>query len=168
VKIITLSWSRDAGILEAFGRRVLVDCNVRNELNRRRVTHLRKDVVRTEPDDGTKPEPYMPRQFPLGMWRITGIIPHPDPKDRYLNPYFIATSAHQLVETWSLDAEGGYDKPTGRFVRDAGYGIHWPDPAFTTTTLGCGRVIKKTELLRLVSDIQAAAARGDMIQLAVS
>lgn len=164
----TLSWTRGSSTMSAFGREIKVSNDVRNEINGRRALHVKKDVVLTEPDDGSKPVPYMPRQFPVGVWKITGIIPHPDPKDRYLNPYFIATNAHTLVEAWSLDEQGGYDKPTGRFVRDAGYGLHWPDPAFSTTTLGCIRIVNKIDLLKLVSEIQEAARKGELIQLAVS
>jgi hypothetical protein len=164
----TINWTRGSIYLSAFDRQIEVSNVVRNELNGRRKLGLKPDVVLTEPDDGTKPKPYMPRGFPEGSWKITGIVPHNDPKDHYLNPYFIATNAHTLVEEWGLDASGGYDKPTGRFVRDAGYGIHWPDPQYSTTTLGCIRVVSKDDLLWLVSQIQATMATGEEILFAVS
>jgi len=163
-----LSWTKDTAYLSAFGRQIEVSNVVRNELNGRRKLGLKSDAVLTEPDDGTKPMPYMPRGFPEGSWKITGIVPHTDPKDHYLNPYFIATNAHALVEVWGLDALGGYDKPTGSFVRDSGYGIHWPDPAYSMTTLGCIRIVSKQDLLWLVSQIQTATAAGEEIIFAVS
>ena len=163
-----ISWTKDARTFSAFGKDIEVSNQVRNELNGRRSLHVAKDVVMTEPDDGTNPEPYMPRGFPVGSWKIQGIVPHTDPKDHYLNPYFIATNAAQLVEVWGLDANGGYDKPTGRFVRDAGYGIHWPDPQYSMTTLGCIRVVSKDDLLWLVSQIQQAWQTGEEIIFAVS
>jgi len=164
----TISWTKGSRYLEAFGKLIEVSNVVRNELNGWRKLGVKADVVFTEPDDGSRPEPYMPREFPDGSWKITNIIPHTDPKDKYLNPYFVATNAHLLVEVWGLDANGGYDKPTGRFVRDAGYGLHWPDPKFSLTTLGCIRIVNKQDLLWLVSQIQKVSATGEEIFFVVS
>ncbi len=163
-----LSWTRGTPYLSAFGRQIEVSNMVRNLDNGRRSLHVSKDVVLTEPDDGTVAEPYMPQGFPAGSWKVQKIVPHTDPKDHYLNPYFIATNAHILVEAWSLDASGGYDKPTGRFVRDAGYGIHWPDPKYSMTTLGCIRVVNRDDLLWLVSQIQQAWQTAEDVIFAVS
>ena len=163
-----LSWSRNNATMSAFGKLIPVANDVRNELNKRRKLGLKYEVVMTEPSTGEKPVPYMPRQFPAGTWEITGVTPHNDPKDKYLNPYFIATTARQLVEEWELDDAGGYSKASGRFAMDWGYGIHWPDPKFTTTTLGCIRIINRDDLLFLVSRIQECMKLKQKIIFVVS
>lgn len=117
---------------------------VRNYANGLRKLHLASEVRYTE---GDKRVPYMPSLFPVGQWEIQYITPHPNANDHYLYPLFIGTNAYQMVEEWSLDSSGGYDKPTGRFVKDIGYGIHWPDTKYSTTTLGCIRILQKTDLL---------------------
>jgi len=155
--------------LLAFGEEISITNDIRNELNRRRPKPGIADVVLTEPDDKTMPVPYMPRPFPKGSWNITKIAHHDNPSDHYLNPFFIGTDAWQLVEEWDVDPKTGfYVQPTGRFVRDAGYGVHWPDPEYTTTTLGCLRVVNKEDLLFLVDKIQEAWSIGDAVRLVVS
>lgn len=102
-----------------------------------------EDVVYTIPGG----RPYMPRTFPLGIWKILGVRSKDNP---YLAPYFIVTDAWQTVEEWSLDDEGTYLAPTGRMVGDSGYGIHF---STSSTTLGCLKVINKSDIVLLAKMI---------------
>jgi hypothetical protein len=107
----------------------------------------------------------MPRPFPLGKWRITGIEASSDPE---FAPFKIKTNAYQMVETWELDAVSeGYSKPTGNSVRDEGYHLHWS--ANSKTTLGCGRVGTNTdnEIRALVQLVQAELDAGREVLLEV-
>jgi len=164
----TINWTRGNPTLSAFGREIPVKNDVRNVANGRRKLHLPSDVVLTEPDDGTNPVPYMPTGFPEGSWPITAIVFHDDPNDKYLNPLFISTKARQLVEVWALDAQGGYDKPTGRFAMDSGYGLHRPDPASTSTTLGCLNILSLSDLLWISCKILAFMLTNEPVIIVVS
>jgi hypothetical protein len=126
---------KSAGILEAYAREIPVGNNVR--LNR----------------DGTGPrsvpdgQPYMPQGFPIGQWKITGVFPKNDP---HLAPFFISTTAWQMVPVWEVDAAGVFLRATGAWVHDAAYGIHCSDLDFT---VGCIRVIAETDLRWLVAQV---------------
>jgi hypothetical protein len=63
--------------------------------------------------------------------------------------------------------EGGYDHPTGEFVEDGGYHLHWAE--YSRTTLGCGRVGGDTdEQARLLAGmVQEALDAGDVVTLEV-
>jgi hypothetical protein len=130
-------------VLQAYGEAVPCVNAVRNEINKLRKTSLLSDVVLTTPNDNTAPKPYFPRRFPLGTWNVTKCVE--GPKDSYVGPIYFDTDAWQMVEEWALDEHGFYTAPTGRFVRDSGYGAHhasvydpktsrWVD---SYTTLGC-------------------------------
>lgn len=112
------------------------DCVVRNELNKERKLGDPKEVVYTmQVNKYVTSKPYMPRRFPKGQWSITGILEKSE-EERYLWPLFISTNARQLVEIWKLDKNGGYEKQTGKYQDDWGYGFHfWSG----RTTIGCGR-----------------------------
>ena len=88
--------------------------------------------------------PYMPRVFPQGVWKLGKPVAKADP---YTAPWFIPTTAWQMVDVWSVDEHGFYGKPTGEKVKDEGYGLH---NSTSRTTLGCLKIEKKTDLAWLV------------------
>jgi hypothetical protein len=88
--------------------------------------------------------PYMPIGFPAGIWKVGKPIAKTNP---YLAPYFIPTNAWQMVTEWTLEPDGSYGQPTARKIKDEGYGIHF---STSSTTLGCLKIVNKSELLTLV------------------
>lgn len=98
-----------------------------------------EEVVFTIPDR----IPYMPERFPAGVWHVGKPLPRSNP---YLAPYYIPTDAWQLVSEWTLEPDGSYGKPTGKKAYDSGYGIHF---STSPTTLGCLKVVNRSDLLRL-------------------
>lgn len=106
----------------------------------------------------------MPRQFPLGTWRITEIEETNIPE---FAPIKIKTDAHQIVHVWALDKQGGYDHETGVTVNDSGYHLHWCEGSHTT--LGCGRVGKEDdrEVIEFAAIIKPALDRKEEIILEV-
>lgn len=141
-----IKWNRDAEKLYVPGQREFnVSCKIRNELNGLRALGKKSDVVYAVVDGRTGP-PYMPRPFPKGIWKITGIEIIAD-KTSPFYPVKIKTNATQTVESWALDPKtGGYKEPTGMKVIDGGYHLH-----FATYTLGCGAISSIAEALRLAS-----------------
>lgn len=87
--------------------------------------------------------PYMPSRFPRGTWNVGKPIAKTNP---YLAPYFIPTDAWQYVTEWTIEPDGTYGVPTHKQVRDEGYGIHY---STSSTTLGCLKVVNKSDLLIL-------------------
>lgn len=134
----TVTWDREARVLDVDGRKVVAWSKVRNELN-----GLRPRVPlwagKTDVYLATGGIPAMPRVFPMGHWKITGFKEHPDPAEDhgYLYPVFIRTNAFQMVPEWELDGAGRYFRPTGREIRDEDYGLHFSTSDWTQ---GCGRV----------------------------
>ena len=132
-----VTFRKSAGILDAYGRQILV-------ANNTRLNH-----------DGTGPRsvpdgvPYMPQGFPLGVWRITGVFARTAAD---LAPFFISTTAWQMVPEWEVDAAGKFTKATGRWVHDAAYGIHFSMLDFTW---GCIRVVNRSDLEWLADQVQA-------------
>ena len=108
-------------VMTAFGKSVPFSCFVRNEVNGLRNMN---EVVYSTNQDGSKGVPYMPRPFPVGTWTLG----HPDLRsDPLLAPYFIPTTAWQLVDEWDViqkDDGEWYSGKTGRQVKDYAYGIH--------------------------------------------
>ena len=86
---------------------------------------------------------YMPLGFPPGIWLVGKPSPRSNP---YLAPYFIPTDAWQMVTEWTVEPDGSYGQPTAKKVRDEGYGIHF---STSPTTLGCLKVVNKSDLLTL-------------------
>lgn len=155
-----LRWNRATGVLQA-GRDEFfyVKSIVRNELNGRRALHKRSEVVRTMPEPG---EPYMPRPFPLGTW----VVSKPELRsDEYKRPVYIPTNACQEVALWDLDDDGGYDHESIERVVDYGYGLHWSETS--STTLGCGRVATRKQVVRLAAIINLALTAGEEVLLEV-
>lgn len=134
--------TQESGVMfiTAYGKQILCMCQVRNELNGRRKAD---EIIYTMGDVRV---PYMPRTFPIGNWRLY----HPLPKeDQYMAPYFIPTDAWQNVEEWKVE-NGKYVGPTGRIVKDAGYGLHF---STSKTTFGCIRIMTRSDLIWLAKNI---------------
>ena len=159
-----LMWRRDKGELRLDAGVFTVRCEVRNELNGRRKRNSPDEVVNIVRADGTWGHAYMPRPFPLGVWKITGTEKTSVP---VFAPVKIKTDAHQKVELWNLDGRGGYDRPSGVFEEDYGYHLHWC--AGSRTTLGCGRVGMDSakEVLALAALVDAALGNGEEVLLEV-
>jgi hypothetical protein len=157
-------WNRDAGKAECCGEEFAITCDVRNELNGRRKLHDRNEVVNTVTADGRWGHAYMPRPFPKGNWKITGVEKTSVP---VFAPVKVTTNAHQKVEAWNLDGRGGYDKPSGIYEEDYGYHLHWSEAS--RTTLGCGRVGVEScrQALALAELVKAARERGEEVELEV-
>jgi hypothetical protein len=158
-----LIWNRDEGKARINGDAFTITSEVRNELNGRRRLHEKGEVVRTVLN-GRWGNPYMPRPFPRGAWNITDIRMSGDPE---FAPLKIITDAFQTVEIWSLDENGGYDKPSGETTRDEGYYLHWSEGSMTT--LGCGRVGTDTpeQVERLAGIIRNAWEHNESVTLEV-
>lgn len=158
-------WIRDENRLETGGIVFTVTNNVRNEIDPLNVRRLHDPAeVRRAIVNGQWSDPYMPRKFPKGTWKITGVE---ETTDDEFAPVKIKTNAHQMVETWLLDSAGGYDKPSGQYVDDSGYHLHWSSGS--RTTLGCGRVGTDSpkQVLKLAKMIRAAKTSGDTVTLEV-
>ena len=153
--MVEIVWDRDAGVAACDPLQIHIICDVRNELNSRRPLHDPKQVVRSVVN-GREGPPYMPRPFPKGRWRVTG-VEWTNVKD--FAPVKIKTDAHQTVSVWVLDAKGGYDHETQQTVEDSGYYLHFC--AWSKTTLGCGRVGTDTDAeVRLLARIVEEALRS--------
>jgi len=139
-------------------------CHVRNEENGERV--LASKPVISENSDGSEGVPYMPRRFPMGKWNVTVILPKTDP---YEAPEFIATDAHQTVERWRTrigrDGNEIYDQPSGDMVEDYGYGLH---NSTSSTTLGCGRIIKTADRALLARTIRQSWESKEPVTLEIT
>jgi hypothetical protein len=155
-------WKIDGGNVLFCGKDFIVTCDVRNELNGRRRLHDKKEVVNVVTASGKYGAPYMPRRFPKGFWEITAIEETGNP---VFAPFKIKTNAHQPVETWALDSEGGYDRKTGGVAEDYGYYLHWSKSSMTT--LGCGRVGSSSpyQVALMVELIRAAWKDGEQVFL---
>jgi hypothetical protein len=145
--------------VEGLERTIEISCDVRNELNGRR---QKNEVVFTIPGG----LPYYPRQFPAGTWRVQDVRRRSDP---YRRPFFIATTAHQLVEEWEIkdgqDGKPAYDRPTGKMVEDREYGLHH---SASPTTTGCIKIAHEEDVRWLVDRIHDAEAIRDNVTLEVT
>ena len=165
-----LSMDLSRGILTVEGREIQVWSEVRNEINGRRPRAGSPDLCFSILHDGRFGPPTMPRPFPVGSWRVTGIIPHlslnaqGQPAEPYLFPFFIATDAWQDLDEWSLDAQGYYAEKTGRKVRDYAFGLHFSS---SRTTTGCARIALEKDLRWLVDWIHPRLADGERIDIDV-
>ena len=152
-----LTWDRDAEMLVAGSRRIRAWSQVRNELNGLRpnlekIKRGKSDVFYTTTASGERGVPSMPRAFPVGKWKILGIIPHPDrANDGYLWPFYIATDAWQMLDEWELDSNGVYERKTGKRVPDYAYGLHFSSSDWTQ---GCIRIGSESDLRWLVEQVK--------------
>ena len=159
---IQMSWVRGHATANFFGREIPVLNRVRNHANGLRDLENPEEVIHTMPPTGGIGVPYMPSDFPGGIWRICDIKPK---ASKYLAPFFISTDAWQPVEEWATDSDGSYSGPTGRMVDDSGYGIHF---STSSTTLGCLRVVNESDLRWLVEQITATWAASEQVHFQVS
>ena len=161
---MTILWNRDTGIAICGDKQFTITSDVRNELNGRRSLGNPKEVVRAIVKGQWGP-PYMPRPFPLGKWRVTGIEKTDVPE---FAPIKIKTDAWQMAQVWELDKDGGYSHSTDEYVRDEGYYLHWSQGS--KTTLGCGRVGLDTdkEVRALALLIQSELEAGCEVFLEVT
>ena len=132
-------------------------CRVRNEINGRRKLD---EVVYTVPITG-KPKPYHPRQFPSGIFEITGIE---YTNDSEYAPVKIKTTATREVFTWDLDVNGKYWEPTGKTQIDSCYWLHFTN---SPTTLGCIKINDIHDALSFANIIEPVLNHGDKIYLEV-
>lgn len=158
-----LIWNRTENDLAAGEAHFVVTNIVRNELNGRRKLHDPRQVVNAVVNGQWGP-PYMPRQFPIGTWKITAVEDTNDPE---FAPIKIRTNASQPVTVWALDKDGGYDHPTDKTVMDSGYHLHYASSS--STTLGCGRVGTNSpdQVRKLAGILRNAIARGESLELEV-
>jgi hypothetical protein len=112
-------------IMTAFGKSVPFTCFVRNEVNGLRAMN---EVVYSVKSDGSQGPAIMPRTFPVGTWELKMPAPRSNP---LLAPYFIPTTAWQVLDEWEVENRGTASQPemwyvqkTGRQVQDFAYGIH--------------------------------------------
>lgn len=151
---IVLNANLKTGKLNAFGKTIDVSCLVRNELNGQR---KKNQVVKSMPEG----KPIQPRQFPAGSWTVGMPVTRTDP---YLAPWFIPTTAFQMLPIWSLDTKGQYKEATDKKTRDVGYGLHH---STSNTTQGCIKIIKMDDLLWLVTKIIDAIENKQTVTLIV-
>ena len=135
--------------------------NVRNEIDPIYVRRLHdpREVRYTITKDRSRGKPYMPRKFPKGVCEITAVEHRSDFKfDAHeFGQVRVRTNATQAVEVWALDNAGGYDHPTGEFVPDYGYLIHYSD---FNTTLGCIRASSQETMIKIADLIEAGLREG--------
>lgn len=129
---------------------ITISCNVRNELNKRRGGN---DVCYSIPEG----EPVMPRVFPSGKFLVGKAKSSSNP---YTAPFFITTSATQMLPIWNVNKYGYYEGVSDEQTLTTGYGIHC---STSSTTLGCLRVSKVADLKYLVEVIRS----GETIYLEV-
>ena len=162
-----LTWDRDASDLEVGGEHFIVTNRVRNEIDPGAVRRLHDpSEVRRCIVNGQWGPPYMPRKFPKGECRVTDIEIITDRSSDFW-PVKIKTNAHQLVQIWELDANGGYDHPIDKLIDDSGYHLHWCEKSIST--LGCGRVGTNddTQVRALAHIIRGAMALHEVVHLKV-
>lgn len=157
------TWKRDENDLMLGGVVFRVTNEVRNEIDPKNVRRLHdaKEVVRTVNQDRSPGGAYMPRKFPRGKWQITAVewwTPGAWDKDVY-GTVRIRTDAHQLVDIWALDVNGGYAEKAGRVLQDYGYLLHYSP---SRTTLGCGRIETQKAADKLGRMIEAAMKEGQV------
>ena len=135
--------------------------NVRNEIDPIYVRRLHdpREVKYTINKDRSRGKPYMPRKFPKGVCEITAVEHRADFKfDAHeFGQVRVRTNATQAVEVWALDNAGGYDHPTGEFVPDYGYLIHYSD---FNTTLGCIRASSQETMIKIADLIESGLREG--------
>jgi len=153
---LRLKWKRGTDWLEVTVGDTFMKMAVSNNVRVRNMENP-EDVAVTIPDC----RPYMPKGFPAGVWKVGMPVAKSNP---YLAPYFIPTDAWQNVTEWALDADGSYKAPTSRQVRDTGYGIHF---STSSTTLGCLKVINRSDLLTLAQLVAGKLSKGESVTLEV-
>jgi len=146
-------------ILQTAEESFSISCNVRTLNNGLRKSH---EIVRSIPDE----LPYMPAPFPFGAWKITSVEWQDQEKFDYrtYGPVKIRTNAWQWVKVWELDKDGDYSRITEREIKDFGYLLHY---SVSKTTLGCIRIEREEEAVRLGILLEKALKNGETITLEV-
>ncbi len=132
-------------------------CDVRNELNKRRQPN---QVVKTFPL-GTTREPYYPRKFPTGIWRVKTPIWTTEPD---YAPVKIPTSAERQVVTWSTKI-GKYHKRTDTIQKDSFYHLHFSRDS--KTTLGCIRLNSEEDARQIAELVKFYLDKGQKVYIEV-
>jgi len=140
------------------GLSIPAHCNVRNEVNEQRKDN---QIVLTTPVRGDK-KPYMPRQIPSGIWRITDIV-YTDVSD--YAPVIIKTDAMRPVFTWELDKDGNYLNSTEEIQIDGSYWIHYNNNSHTSW--GCILPDRPADVLELARIIETEKVIGNAVFLEV-
>ncbi len=146
-----------------------VTCIVRNNKGTGRNHRALGDpgqVIYAMDGDRYHRRPYMPQTFPLGSWHIKA--PYPvspdDPEYKYKGAWIIPTDAFLMVQVWELDEAGGYLRPTDEWVKDWGYALHFSN---SRTTLGCGKIVREPDLMRMKIMVENTIQRNEAILLEV-
>jgi hypothetical protein len=136
-----------------------VSCRVRT---RRDGTRMADEVVRSIPSAN----PYDPRPFPPGLWRVAGVVWQKAARFDYATygPVKILTNAWQMVNVWKLDQYGDYLRETDELVRDEGYWLHYSE---SRTTLGCLRLDSPQDAVSAAQAVEEALRRGEVVGLEV-
>lgn len=140
------------------GKDYKATCYVRNELNEKRKID---QVVRHMPADGGHGQPYMPRTFPTGKWRVKRPIRTENPE---FAPFKIPTNAVQSVGLWSAGPDG-YIDPLDRTAIDSFYHLHFAE--HSVSTLGCIRLDSKADAIEIATLVRNYIGRGDKVWLEV-
>lgn len=132
-------------------------CKVRNELNGWRE---KDQVVKTYPLVGER-EPYHPRKFPTGSWKVK----RPEwTKDPEYKPVKILTDAFRRVFLWETDNQG-YKKLSGEHQTDAFYHLHFAEKS--STTLGCIRLNSAKDATKIAKQIEDEMDKGNEVWIEV-
>ena len=141
------------------GKQYPATCIVRNEINGWRKNN---EIVKTFPLDKSEQRlPYMPREFPTGIWEVTMPI-WTGETDYY--PVKIPTTAKRVVRTWEVN-NGEYTKPTDHYQIDAFYHLHYSQNS--STTLGCIRIGSEDDASEIAMIVESEIEKGNKVYLEV-
>ena len=132
-------------------------CKVRTLLNGQRQTN---EIVKSFSRNGSRIA-YDPRQFPSGIFNITGVEWTEDPE---FAPVKIKTDAVRPVYSWKTE-NGIYKKVTTNVVQDFGYWMHYC--LEFKTTLGCIRIGSPANAIKLGKMIEPLLDKNKKICLEV-
>ena len=139
------------------GKHYKATCRVRNELNGWR---KKNQIVETFPLVGNR-EPYYPRKFPTGLWRVK----KPEwTRDPDYAPVKIPTNAVRQVMTQSV-VGGAYSGPTGEIQDDSFYHLHFAKNS--TTTLGCIRLDSEDDAIMIANIVNVHLEKNQKVWLEV-
>ena len=132
-------------------------CKVRNEINKRRRID---EIVKSLPLSGNR-EPYYPRKFPTGAWKVKKPI---WTNDIDYWPVKIPTNARRAVFTWTTK-DNKYHEKSGSLQIDSFYHLHFAKNS--STTLGCIRLDSKDDAERIAKKIEYFISKDNQVWLEV-